>query len=135
MDANIAVSQFTSAAIIVWGMQRLKNASWFPFLQNGSVKVSRAVSVVAAFFAHAGLSYTWNPTLDVNGNRTLTLAIPTLTGAALLVWHWLGQYAMQETMYQATINKVAVTTDAAGSIPARVAPSGAVVVPPDPLKP
>ena len=105
IDANIAITQFTSAAIVVWGSQKLKQAAWFPLFKEGQAAIIRIWSVFWAFVIHAGVSYTWDPVLDANGNRHLTLAIPTLWGAAILLWHWLGQYAMQETLYQATAPK------------------------------
>lgn len=108
MDANIVMTQFTYSAVVVYGMQRLKAASWFPLLQAGQARASRTFSIIAAFFGHAGISYVWDPTVDANGMRHLAIAIPTLWGAALLIWHWLGQYAMQETLYQAAANKAPV---------------------------
>lgn len=105
MDANIIMTQFTYSAVVVWGMQRLKSASWFPLLQAGQAKLSRSVSVIAAFFGHAGISYVWDPSIDASGMRHLAIAIPTLWGAVLLMWHWLGQYVMQEMVYQAAANK------------------------------
>jgi len=136
MDASIVLTQVTAGASAVWIMQYLKTSKWFPLLQEGKKYVSRGVSMAAAFLIHGGVSYTWDPSLDANGNRHLMLAIPTLAAFSVFMWHWFGQYTLQELMYQGTINRVAVTTDSTGSVPARVAPSGAVVVPvPDPLKP
>lgn len=135
MDANIVVTQFTASAVVVYGMQVLKNASWFPLLQSGRKYASRIVSILAAFAIHGGVSYTWDPSLDASGNRHLLIAIPTAAAVCVYLWHWLGQYALQEVMYQGTVNKVSVTTDQAGSVPTRVSPSGAMVVPPDPNKP
>lgn len=127
MVANVALTSFTSSAVAVFLIQKLKKASWFPWLQDGRAAISRAVSIGAAAVSALGINYTWAPNPD--GTHNLVLMNLSLAAIALGFWHWLNQYALQETVYQATVNKVAVTTDAAGSIPARVAPSGAVVVP------
>lgn len=107
MDANIVLTQFSSTAIFVWGFQQLKNAPWFPVLQDkGQKLIKRTLNVFAAIFIHGAIGYTWNPTYDANGYRHLDLAIPT-TGVLLLsLWHWLGQYVMQESWYQIIYNRV-----------------------------
>lgn len=129
MDANIVLTQVTAGASAVWLLQALKNWKYFPLLQAGKKWASRIASIAAAFFIHGGVSYTWDPQMDANGNRHLLIAIPTLAAFAVFIWHWFGQYTLQELMYQGTINRPAVTTDETGSVPARVAPSGAIVVP------
>ena len=123
--SNIIATQFTSSAVVVYVMQRLKSASWFPWLQHGSATVSRAVSVVAAAAVAIGINYTWNPQ-----TRGLLITIPTRWGLAIGIWHWLNQFALQETIYQATVNKVSVTTVPTGpTAPVKVDSTGAVVVP------
>lgn len=125
--ANIVITQFTSSAVIVWTMQKLKNASWFPFLQHGEAKISRFASIFLAGLTTIGISYTWNPT-----TRVLATAIPTLPAAIHGAWHWLSQYCANEVLYQATVNKVSITHAPQGQVvPAEVAAGGALVVPPD----
>ncbi len=136
MDANsvsnIVMTQFTSSALVVWGMQKLKNASWFPFLQHGWANVSRIFSIVAAAAVAIGINYTWNPQ-----TRGLLITLPTVYGAFVAGWHWLNQFALQETIYQATVNKISITTqpDAGPAIPAKVTAEGKMVVPMEPVKP
>jgi hypothetical protein len=124
-DANIVLTTITSSAMFVLLIQWLKNAKWFPFLQHGAKWASRSASIVLAFFGQIGVSYTWDPT-----HRVLALAgIPTLAGILTTLWHVANHYALQEIIYQGAVNKTSVTTDAKGSIPARVSPAGAVIVP------
>lgn len=105
MDANIAVTQFTSAAVAVWAIQQLKNASWFPWLKNqGQVIAKRLVSVATAIGIHTGISYVWN-TGEVSGSHVLIITIPPLAVILVTVWHWLGQFVLQEGWYQAIYNK------------------------------
>lgn len=129
MDANpvsnIVITQFTSSAVVVWVMQKLKNASWFPILQHGSATISRVFSVLAAAVVAIGINYTYNP-----ATRGLLITLPTTTGLILGIWHWLNQYVLQETVYQATVNKVSLTSTPTGAIePAQITSEGKVVVP------
>ena len=124
--ANIVITQLTSSAIVVYIMQKLKSASWFPFLQHGQAMVSRIVSIALAGVTAIGINYSWNPQ-----TRGLLITIPTLTGLVAGLWHWGSQYATNEILYQATVNKISVTHAPVQGpvVPAMVAPSGAVVVP------
>lgn len=108
MDANVVVTQFTGAAVFVFAMQKLKAASWFPWLKSeGQIWLKRVASIVAAICIHTGISHVWNPG-SVPGSHVLIINIPPLATMLVEVWHWIGQYAMQETLYQATANKTVV---------------------------
>ena len=105
MDSNVVVTQFTGAAMFVYAMQQLKGASWFPLLkQQGQIWVKRGASIVAAIGIHTGIEHVWNPG-TIPGSHVLIINIPPLAVIAVTMWHWLGQYAIQETLYQATGNK------------------------------
>ena len=127
MVANVAVTEFTTSAVAVWLLQKLKSASWFPLVAAGKVWFNRIASILLAGVGAIGIGYTWAP--NPNGGHVLTIAIPTLSVMALGAWHWLNQYVMQETIYQAAVNKPSITTDRVGAVPAMVSPGGAVVVP------
>ena len=100
MDASIGVTHFTSAAIVVYAINKLKSAKWFPLLQKDWTWINRGFSMFVAFAVSIGIHYTWSASTD--GGHTLTLQIPTLAVLGLGVWHWLNQYAMQETLFQIT---------------------------------
>lgn len=102
--SNVAMTQFTSSAAVVFLMQKLKNASWFPLVQEGKQKLNRLISIFSAALVTIGISWTWS--LD-QATGTHTFAIMGLSWMAALhgAWHWLNQYALQETVYQATSNK------------------------------
>lgn len=128
MEANVVMTQFTSAAVFVWAMQRLKDAKWFPLLKHeGQIWQKRIASVSVALGVHLGISHVWNPGAD--GGHLLIITVPPLAVISVGAWHWLGQYAMQETMYQSTVNKLTTTSDATGAVPAEVNAAGQVVVP------
>jgi hypothetical protein len=100
MDASIGVTHFTSAAIVVYVINKLKSAKWFPLLQKDWTWINRGASMFVAFAVSIGIHYTWTPSTD--GGHQLVLQIPTLSVLALGIWHWLNQYAMQETLHQIT---------------------------------
>lgn len=112
MDANIVVTQVTSAAVVVWGIQKLKAASWFPWLKNnGQVWAKRLLSVGTALLTHAGISHVWNPApAGATFLGTITFTIPMASVMLVGLWHWLNQYVMQELIYQGTSNRSAAPT-------------------------
>lgn len=97
--SNVALSTFTSSAIVVYLMQRLKQASWFPLVQADRAKLNRLFSIGAAAIGAMSVEWVWDPSV-----RSLTIHIPTLWVAVVGLWHWLNHYAMQETIYQAAVN-------------------------------
>lgn len=129
MDASVGLTQFGGACVVVYITQKLKSLDSLPRVQKIATEWARVASIVSAFLIHAGISYTWEPQIGSDGLRHLILGIPTWYDIIVYLWHWACQYMGQEVLYQATVNKVAVTTDSAGSIPARTAPGGALVVP------
>ena len=100
LDASIGLTHFTSAAIVVFAMNKLKAATWFPLVQKDAVALNRAFGAIIAFLVSIGIHYQW--TANADGSHALLLQIPTLTALAYGVWHWLNQYALQEVIFQAT---------------------------------
>jgi hypothetical protein len=113
MDSNIVVTQFTSAAIFVWAMQKLKAAPWFPWLKReGQLWLKRGASIAAAIGAHTGISHVWAPgPASIPGSHMLVFTIPPAAVIAVTVWHWIGQYAIQETIYQGVSNRSPAAID------------------------
>jgi hypothetical protein len=104
MDSNIVLTQFTSGAVAVWAIQQLKNAAWFPWLKSeGQIVLKRALSVVSAITIHTSISYVWNPGAHP-GWHVLVITIPPASVVAVEVFHWLGQYVVQESYYQVVYN-------------------------------
>ena len=127
--SNVLATQFTSSAVVVYLMQKLKNASWFPLVQQGRATLNRIVSIVAAFAVAVGVSWSWS--LDkASGTHTLVISGLSIYAVGHGLWHWLNQYALQETIYQTTSNKISLTTAPAGpTVPAVVTADGKIVVP------
>ena len=109
MDANglsnLAVSQITLGAVMSWILQALKNAKWFPILQQDGTKVANIIAaIISSGVAITGLTYVYDPQA-----HTLLIQNFGLALVANAVWHWLTQYVMQEGWYQVMFNKVEST--------------------------
>ena len=129
MDANVLGTQIGAAAVFVWALQQLKRWPQFTLLrETGQKWIQRGLSIAVAGAVHMGISHVWNPGVAA-GAGALTIIFPGWYVMAIGVWHWANQYIYQELGYQLVYNRVSVTSDATGSVPARIAPGGAVVVP------
>jgi hypothetical protein len=110
-SASVLFSHFTSAALVVWIIQVLKNAKWFPWLQNGGqVWTKRIISTAGALAAHTGINYAWHSggTLPTGVQYQLILNIPPLAILGQFIWRWAGQYVMQEGWYKLAYDKISV---------------------------
>lgn len=97
--ANLILSQITVSAVIVWGLQALKAAKWATWVTNETEKLNTVVAVIASGLASAGVHWTGS------WHEGWVVTIPS--GVALLVglWHWLQSYAVQQTIFRATVYK------------------------------
>ena len=95
MDSSPVITHGTTAFVVIFVIQKLKKAKWFPWLKENQAWVSRAVSVGVAIVTGLGISYAWNSTAG-------TLAINGLQWAVIgpKIWTCLGQFASQEAGYQ-----------------------------------
>ena len=102
MEAQTIWHMFISSAMGVALLQWLKRASWFPWAQQAGTKTSnRVMAIIIALFGATGISYAWNPE-----NHTLLLMNLSFWGVTNALWHWIQQFILQETVYQATANRV-----------------------------
>lgn len=107
--ASVLFSHFTSAALVVYLIQVLKNAKWFPWLQaGGQIWAKRIVSILGALAAHTGISYAWHSIASTTGGYQLVITIPPLPFIAEFVWRWAGQYVMQEGWYKMVYDKLSI---------------------------
>lgn len=107
MVANVAVTEFTTSAVAVFLLQKMKSAKWFPFLEAGKAWASRIASVILAGVGAIGINYVWT---THQGTAGIFIAWPGWIAIGIALWHWINHYAMQETIYQATANKVMVSS-------------------------
>ena len=97
MDANIAITQFTTGALTVAAMNWLKGQPWFPLVQAGKAKLNRSVAAFVALCGSLGIHFVWNPV-----DHSLLIQNLTLSVIGLSLYHWVSQMATQEVIYQAT---------------------------------
>ena len=99
-DSNVLASQITASAVIVWLMQQLKNAKWFPAITHQTGRLNRIVAVILAAGAAIGIHATFDQAAG-----TLMITGLTATGLAHGAWMWLKSFALQEIIYQGAVNK------------------------------
>jgi hypothetical protein len=128
MVSNVVMTQITSSAVVVYLIQKLKAASWFPLAQAGRTWANRIISAGMAAVTALGVSYTWNPQ-----TRGLLLTIPTLSVAAIGFWHWLNQYVTNELVYRVAVPGAGAASTP-GVQPAAAAQQGVVGKPVTPAK-
>lgn len=95
MDANPVLTHGAAAFGVIYAIQKLKQARWFPLLQQGQVAITRTVSLVAALCVGLGISYEWNPALHA---LLITGLSWGLIGPKLMTVFV--QYLTQESGYQ-----------------------------------
>lgn len=99
MDASTSLvgTQVGSTLLAVGGMQYLKNAKWFKFLQPGQKSVNRIVSVLVAGGIAIGIHVTF--TGSASQGWSGTFSIPSVWTMLVAAFHWASQYIYQETGY------------------------------------
>lgn len=86
---------FGVGCVVVFLINWLKSARWFPFLQREWKTAQRVWSVLLAAASAVGVHVIFK-------NQTLTITGLSLTAVAVAGWAWLKAFAMQEFIYQAT---------------------------------
>ena len=97
MEPNLAVSVFTSSALSVYLIQKLKDSKYFPWLTAETAKLNRVASALLAALGAVGLQYQWT-----SSTHTLVITNLTLSVIGLGIWHWLQHFTLQEVVYRAT---------------------------------
>jgi hypothetical protein len=122
VDSNIAITQFTTSALTVAGLQWLKAQPWFPLVADGKGKLNRIVAAFVAFCTSLGVHFVWN-----GAEHTLVISGLTFSTIAASVYHWASQMATQEVIYRATRQK----TQEQVPVPVNANP-GPILQPPKP---
>lgn len=94
--SNLAISEFTSSAFVVYALRKLQAASWFPWLKHEAERARLAWSAFAAALAAVGISWQWS--VNPDGSHNLLIQNLTLMVVLLALWKWAGHFALQETI-------------------------------------
>jgi len=95
METDPITTQVTLSAIIVWLLQYLKGASWFPIKAEATTAVLRTLGAVAAMLAAVGITVAFDKEAGV-------LTIAGLTQANLIA---VGIASVKGLIYQELIYK------------------------------
>lgn len=98
METELLTSQLTAAYAASALLEWLKKQSWFPFANANTAALNRATSIIFAFFAAAGLHYTFDSEAGV-----LTISGLTAVNIAHAIWAWIQQYAFQQAAYRGLV--------------------------------
>lgn len=113
---NEAMTHFTTGAMIVYGIQFLKNAGWFPWLTADSKTIARLVSLAGALIVGFGITGHWDP---LSGG---TIHLPPLAMMIDGLTDTVKQYMTNQVIYD-TVTKqttVVVQHELPSSLPATV---------------
>ena len=97
-------SQITTGAAVVWLIQYLKNANWFPWLRIDTDVLSRIVAVVLAAASASGILivYGW-----AGETSTFTFSASGVTPAHVFqfIWSIATSLTIQELVYRTAVKK------------------------------
>lgn len=96
-DANVAMTQVTTAGVVVFVINWLKKSPLFPWITDQNGRLLRMLAVAGAGIGAVGIHYTWNPEAHSLTFTGLSL-VGILTAAAI----WLKSFVTQEIIYQST---------------------------------
>ena len=93
-------AHLTTAAVIVYGIEWLKQRGGFRWLNIETKRLNRIVSGICAAIAAAGINWTYDPALG-------TLVVTGLTWTAVLTTasEWVKQFMVQQVLYDGVVQK------------------------------
>jgi hypothetical protein len=95
--------QLGTSMIVVYILEKLKSASWFPWIQKNGGNLNRIISVLLGTLASAGVIWTFDPTAG-----RLVVDGLTIANIATVLWIIMKQVAFQEGMYQGLVKPTQV---------------------------
>ena len=95
-DANIVSSQFAACALVVWLMEYLKLAKWFPLLDVNAKGLHTLISALGAAITASALHFAYDTEKGV-----FTIVGITAWNIAHLCWAVLVQFAGQTVLHDA----------------------------------
>lgn len=96
-DSNIALTAFTTSAMTVAALNWLKGSKYFPWITREKATLLRVLSAGASVAAGVGIGHVWNA-----ADHSLVISGLTLSNVARFSWAIVRQFAMNETIFQAT---------------------------------
>ena len=103
--ADIVTTQITASALVVYALELLKKASWFPWINRSSDVLNRMVSGILAVATALGI----HTKFDAQ-HGTLLITGLTLASVAHFAFDWLRSFVFQEMIYKGIIKPRFATT-------------------------
>lgn len=107
MDALDPIKgQIVISMIVTTVIERMKQASWMPFITQRTPRLNRALSAVFAAASAAG--FVFGMTGSIEAGATLTLTVPPLSQVADFAVNFLFAYGVQQGVYHGYVKQDAV---------------------------
>lgn len=98
MVQNTVVHQIGLAGILVYLLQGLKRANWFPWIGQHTDTLNRVLSLIAAGIAAVGVEIATTGSLTTGG--TLTITYPSWQVMTETGLRFVCQYVLQQAFYK-----------------------------------
>lgn len=98
VGADLIGTQLTSAAVVVYLLQKIKQARWIPWVREQTRALNQALAIMAAGATAIGIHWTFDPAAGA-----LTITGLTLSGLTHGTWEWIKQVAIQQVLYDGVI--------------------------------
>lgn len=97
-DANVVISTVTIQAIGIYLLQRMKAATWIPFITKETPAINRLVAAFLAAVGAVGIHAAWN-----GAAHTLTITGLDVSGIAIAAWAWTKNFVWQQMIYHGVV--------------------------------
>ena len=92
---DIISSQFSLSIIVVWLIDKLKDAKWFPWLNADSAGANRVVAIILAGITGLGIH-----TMFDTSNGVLTISGLRMESLIHNGFSWIFSYATQQSIFK-----------------------------------
>lgn len=96
-DGQVITNQFAYAAIGNWIINKIKQTSLIPFVNNQTYILNHIIAISIAGVSALGINYSYSYTPD--GVLAITLTGLTFVGVSTALWQWFISYVMQQGVY------------------------------------
>ena len=103
MQDTILANQIGVSALMVYALEAVKKAPWFPWITAHTDNLNRVIAFTVAFLTSIGFS------INISGNwqtgGTLLVSLPSAGVLISVLMHSMTQAGIQEAFYQTVVKK------------------------------
>lgn len=107
MNEAAFLSQLTSAAIVIYGLEALKRWRVVQAVTHETRSLNRLLGVVGAGLAAAGVHFAFDSSAAQAGTYVITITGVTWSNLLHGAWNWISQWALQQLAYDGAVAKSA----------------------------